>query len=88
MGYKSRGNWNIPLDEDRFKKIFGERKVVKDTVKVPKDKACWGDYEHNRKIEKVLSDYRRFTDRSDRKKINSEYYGRQKEFRKKMLRRS
>jgi hypothetical protein len=38
-----------------------------------------GDFKECREYDKVLSDYRRFKNASDRKKITQEYYGRQKE---------
>ena len=47
--------------------------------------AQWGDYEINRKAEKVIQDYRRFKDPKDREKIKKEYFGRQQEYRKRFI---
>lgn len=44
--------------------------------------ACRGDYKLCRDVDKTLSDYRRFKDPKDRKKIADEYYGKQREVRK------
>ncbi len=39
-----------------------------------------GDFGLCRELDKNLKDYRRFKDPKDRAKINSEYYGRQREY--------
>ncbi len=41
-----------------------------------------GDYKLCRETDKVLKDYRRFTNPSDRIKIKAEYEGRQRSYRK------
>ena len=49
---------------------------------VEKDVPIREDYELCRSLDKTLSDYRKFKDPRDRKRISDEYYGKQEEYRR------
>ena len=71
-------------ERDKSKKIAENLRKQEDVLKgLSRAKGAQrGDFEMCRKLDKTLMDYRRFKDPQDREKINKEYYGIEKEFRK------
>jgi len=47
-----------------------------------RDRSCWGDHPVNRAVEDTMKDYLKYKDPKDRKQITDEFYGIQKEYRK------
>lgn len=55
--------------------------ILADDMNAKKDEATRGDYGLCRKLDSVLTNYKRFKGKNDRKEINEEYLGRQQEHR-------
>jgi hypothetical protein len=86
---KSRGNWHIGWQENKYESIFGHSGCqldVGEPAKTRKDKCQNEDYDYSRRLDKVLAEYRDFKHPKDREKIKNEYFGRQDEYRNKVLR--
>ena len=68
--------------EDRVRREAMERAAIRRQEDIHKgltrsSEPQRGDFKECREYDKVLSEYRRFKDPNDRKKISEEYYGKQ-----------
>jgi len=83
----SRKSVEERLRREREQRRQQRQQVERITGRFPqrKDAPARGDFSVTHEYDKSLKDYKRFKDKGDRKKIEAEYYGRQKEHQRKNL---